>query len=50
MASKITNNQEVLTKTLIGNIMINYNMKNQSGIIETGITDHYSIYLIVPEF
>ena len=25
-------------------------MKYQSGIIETSITDHYSIYLIVPEF
>ena len=50
VASKITNNQEVITKTLIDNIMINYNMKYQSGIIETSITDHYSIYLIVPEF
>ena len=50
VASKIVNNQEVISKTLIDNIMINYNMKYQSGIIETSITDHYSTYLIVPEF
>ena len=49
VASKIINNQEVTTKTLIDNIMINYDMEYQSGIIETSITDHYSIYIIIPE-
>ena len=38
-----------LSETLIDNIIINYNMKYQSGIIETSITDHYSIYIIIPE-
>ena len=46
---KIKNNQEVLSATLIDNILINYDMKYQSGIIETSITDHYSIYIIIPE-
>ena len=43
---KIKNNQEVLSATLIDNILINYDMKYQSGIIETSITDHYSIYIL----
>ena len=49
VASKISNNCEVISHSLIDNIIINYDMKYQSGIIETSITDHYSIYLIVPE-
>ena len=49
VASKMQNNQEIISKTLIDNIIINCNMKYQAGIIETSITDHYSIYLIVPE-
>ena len=49
VATKIINNQEVTSETLIDNIMINYNMEYQSGIIETSITDHYSIYIIIPE-
>ena len=40
VATKIINNQEVTSETLIDNIMINYNMEYQSGIIETSITDH----------
>ena len=47
--TKIKNNEEVLSETLIDNIIINYNMKYQSGIIDTTITDHYSIYIIIPE-
>ena len=47
VASRIVNNQEVTTKSLIDNIMINYDMEYQSGIIETSITDHYSIYIII---
>ena len=46
---KIKNNEEVLSETLIDNTIINYDMKYQSGIIETSITDHYSIYIIIPE-
>ena len=43
VATKVINNHEVTSETLIDNIMINYNMEYQSGIIETSITDHYSI-------
>ena len=49
IASKIKNGQEIITKTLIDNIFINHNMNFQSGIIETSITDHYTIYIIFPE-
>ena len=49
VANKVINNQEVTTKTLIDNIMINYDMEYQSGLIDTSITDHYSIYIIIPE-
>ena len=50
VATKVINNQPVTSKTLIDNIIINYDMEYQSGIIETSITDHYSIYIIIPEF
>ena len=44
VAAKKQDNQEVTSATLIDNILINYDVKYQSGIIETSITDHYSIY------
>ena len=43
------NDHEVTTKTLIDNILINPNIQYQSGIIETSITDHYSIYIVVTD-
>ena len=49
VASKVINNQTVTTETLIDNIIINYDMEYQSGISESSITDHYSIYIIIPE-
>ena len=49
VATKVLNNQTVTSETLIDNIIINYDMVYQSGIIETSITDHYSIYIIIPE-
>ena len=49
VASKIQNDQEIISETLIDNIFINHNMQYQSGIIESSITDHYSIYIIIPE-
>ena len=49
VATKVINNQTVTSETLIDNIIINYDMEYQSGIIETSITDHYSIYIIIPE-
>ena len=49
VASKMQNDQEIISETLIDNIFINHNMNYQSGIIESSITDHYSIYIIIPE-
>ncbi|CAL4068362.1 unnamed protein product, partial [Meganyctiphanes norvegica] len=49
IAYKIQNDQETISQTLIDNIFINHNMHYQSGIIESSITDHYYIYIIIPE-
>ena len=49
VATIIQNEQEVVTESLIDNIFINHNMKCLSGIIETSITDHYSVYISIPE-
>ena len=49
VASFTQNGQEVFTKTLIDNIFLNHNIKCLSGVIETSITDHYSVYVKVPE-
>ena len=43
------NGQYITTKTLIDNIFINHNINHQSGIIESTISDHYPIYIIIPE-
>merc|ERR1712055_625325 len=44
MATQMLNDHEVTT-----NILINPNIQYQSGIIETSITDHYSIYIVVTD-
>ena len=49
VASRILNGQVTTSETLIDNIFINHNIQCQSGIIETSITDHYSIYITIPE-
>ena len=49
VASRIVNGQLTTSETLIDNIFINHNIQCQSGIIETSITDHYSIYISIPE-
>ena len=49
VATQMLNDHEVTTKTLIDNILINPNIQYQSGIIETSITDHYSIYIVVTD-
>ena len=49
VATIIQNEQEIVTETLIDNIFINNNMKCLTGIIETSITDHYSVYIKIPE-
>ena len=49
VATKIQNGQQHTSKTLIDNIFINHNMNHRAGIIESSITDHYSIYIIIPE-
>ena len=47
--SMAQNGQEMISETLIDNIFINQNMKFMSGIVESSITDHYPIYIIIPE-
>ena len=42
------NDEETISETLIDNIFINHNMNYHSGIIESSISDHYSIYIIIP--
>ena len=49
VASRIVNGQVTTSETLIDNIFINHNIQYQSGVIETSITDHYSIYISIPE-
>ena len=49
VATKTHNNELITTETLIDNIFINHNMNYQSGIIETSISDHFSIYITIPE-
>ena len=49
VANITLNGQEIITESLIDNIFTNHHMKCLSGIIETSITDHYSIYIKVPE-
>ena len=49
VATRMINNKEITTKTLIDNILINHNIQYQSGIIETSITDHYSVYIVVTD-
>ena len=41
--------QQVTTKTLIDNIIIKPNINNLSGLIESCITDHYPVYISIPE-
>ena len=41
--------QQVTTKTLIDNIVLNPNITHQSGLIESTISDHYPIYTSIPE-
>ena len=49
VASKIQNGQQVVSETLIDNIFVNHNMNYKSGIIESSITDHYSIYIFISQ-
>ena len=49
VASITQNGQEIITETLIDNIFTNHHMECLSGLIETSITDHYSVYIKVPE-
>ena len=49
VASKIRNGQQVTSATLIDNIFINHDINYKSGVIESSITDHFSIYITIPE-
>ena len=46
---KKCNGQDRISSTLIDNIFINHNTNHQSGIIETAFSDHYSVFIIIPE-
>ena len=41
--------QQVTTKTLIDNILIKPNIIHSSGLVESCITDHFPIYITIPE-
>ena len=43
------NGESVTTESLIDNIFINANIKNISGIIKNNITDHFPIFINLPE-
>ena len=45
----LQNGQQVTTKTLIDNVIINPNITHQSGLIETFISDHFPIYTSINE-
>ena len=49
VASFTHNGEDIITESLIDNIFINHNMKCSSGLIETSITDHYSVYIKIPD-
>ena len=48
IATKTENGMQITTESLIDNIFLNNNIISKSGIIESSITDHYSIYTIIP--
>ena len=41
--------EQVTTKTLIDNIIIKPNITHSSGLIESCITDHFPVYVSIPE-
>ena len=45
----LQNGQQVTTRTLIDNILIKPNITHSSGLIESYISDHYPIYISLPE-
>ena len=46
VATKMQNGQQITTETLIDNIFTNH-LNYHSGVIESSITDHYSIYISI---
>ena len=46
----LQNGQQITTQTLIDNIIISPSTTHSSGLIESCITDHYPIYISIPEF
>ena len=45
----LQNGQQVTTSTLIDNIIIKPNINHMSGLIESCISDHFPIYISIPE-
>ena len=40
---------DIKSETLLDNIFINQNIKSMSGIINSSISDHYPVYIILPD-
>ena len=50
IATKTLNNGQIVSsKTLIDNAIIKFNMKHSSGLIDSFISDHFPIYISLPE-
>ena len=45
----LQNGSQITTETLIDNVLIKPNTNHYSGLIESTITDHYPIYISIPE-
>ena len=46
---KLQNGQTITSETLIDNILIKANLSCTSGLIDTNISDHFPIYISIPE-
>ena len=45
----LRNGNKKTSKTLIDNILIKANIRHNSGLIESSISDHYPIFISIPE-
>ena len=45
----LQNGQTITSETLIDNILIKANLSSISGLIDTNISDHFPIYISIPE-
>ena len=50
VATVLRDGQYVITKSLIDNIYLNTQKPAQSGTLEISITDHYAVFVSLPEY